>query len=84
MSESEKMTVVARDGAGKGAARATRRAGLVPGVVYGAKLPPTLIAVDPRRLSNEMHRSGFSPACFILNWMARSIVFFAVPCSGIR
>ena len=31
-----------RERAGKGAARATRRAGRVPGVIYGAKKDPVL------------------------------------------
>ena len=35
----------ARDRAGKGAARATRREGRVPGVIYGEKQPPMLISV---------------------------------------
>jgi large subunit ribosomal protein L25 len=34
--------------AGKGAARATRRAGKVPGVIYGGKQESDLIALDPR------------------------------------
>jgi len=37
-----------RERAGKGAARATRRAGKVPAVIYGAKQTPTLIALEPR------------------------------------
>jgi large subunit ribosomal protein L25 len=36
----------ARERAGKGAARATRRGGLVPAVIYGAKQEATLIARD--------------------------------------
>ncbi len=32
-----------RDRAGKGAARAARRAGMIPGVIYGGKEPPVLI-----------------------------------------
>ncbi len=38
----------ARARAGKGAARATRRAGKIPAVIYGAKQAPTLISLDPR------------------------------------
>lgn len=49
----------ARERAGKGAARATRRAGHVPGVVYGAKEPPVLIAVDPKVLKQHIGQSGF-------------------------
>ncbi|WP_428390510.1 50S ribosomal protein L25/general stress protein Ctc [Lichenicoccus sp.] len=45
--------------AGKGAARATRRDGLVPGVIYGAKQEPSLIALDPRIVMRELTRSGW-------------------------
>ena len=36
-----------RDRAGKGAARASRREGRVPGVIYGNNQTPVLISVDP-------------------------------------
>ncbi len=49
----------ARERAGKGAARATRRQGKVPAVIYGAKQEPTLIALDPRAVLREIHRSGW-------------------------
>jgi len=45
--------------AGKGAARATRRAGKVPAVIYGAKQAPTLIALDPREVLRELQRPGW-------------------------
>lgn len=43
----------------KGAARATRRAGKIPGVIYGAAEPPALISLDPRALTSELHREGW-------------------------
>ena len=49
----------ARAKAGKGAARATRRDGLVPGVIYGAKQDPSLIALDPRLVLRELTRTGW-------------------------
>jgi len=49
----------ARARAGKGAARATRRAGKVPAVVYGAHQPPSLIALEPRAVLRELHRAGW-------------------------
>lgn len=49
----------ARDRAGKGAARAARRSGRVPGVIYGEGKPATLISLDPRELTRELHRPGF-------------------------
>ena len=67
MSEVTTISVVARDRAGKGAARATRRQGLVPGVIYGSKQPPVAIAIDPRRLWAEMNKSGFATRLFDLS-----------------
>nr|WP_321986837.1 50S ribosomal protein L25/general stress protein Ctc [uncultured Lichenicoccus sp.] len=49
----------ARAKAGKGAARATRRDGLVPAVIYGAKQEPTLIALDPRTVMRELIKTGW-------------------------
>ena len=49
----------ARTRAGKGAARATRRAGKVPGVIYGARQEPSLIAMDPRAVLRELGRPGW-------------------------
>ena len=52
--------------AGKGAARATRRAGMVPGVIYGAKQEPTLIALEPRTVLNELKKGGWRSRLFDL------------------
>ncbi len=49
----------ARERAGKGAARATRRQGKVPGVIYGARQDPALISLDPRLILREIHHSGW-------------------------
>jgi len=49
----------AREQAGKGAARATRRQGLVPAVIYGAKKDATLIALDPRVVMKELQKGGW-------------------------
>ena len=49
----------ARERAGKGAARATRRTGLVPAVIYGAKQEATLIALDPRIVMKDLHTGGW-------------------------
>jgi large subunit ribosomal protein L25 len=57
----------ARDGAGKGAARSTRRAGLVPGVVYGNKETPLLIAMEPRHLVPQVNKNGFFTRIFELD-----------------
>ena len=57
----------ARDRAGKGAARSTRRAGLVPGVVYGNKEAPLLIAMEPRHLEPQVKKNGFFTRIFELD-----------------
>ena len=49
----------ARGRAGKGAARATRRAGKVPAVIYGAKQEPALVQLDPRHVMRELQRGGW-------------------------
>ena len=54
----------ARELAGKGAARATRRAGKVPAVIYGAKQTPELIALDPREITRELVRGGWRSRLF--------------------
>lgn len=51
--------VQSRDRAGKGAARAVRREGLVPGVIYGDKQAPVLFKMDPRPLMAQLKRAGF-------------------------
>lgn len=59
MTNMTSLEVSTRAKAGKGAARATRRAGLVPGVVYGGKQEPSLIQIDPRIIHKEMVRGGW-------------------------
>lgn len=59
MSELHQMTAQLRDRAGKGAARATRREGRVPGVIYGDKKSPILISLEPKEFEREIHKSGF-------------------------
>ena len=48
-----------REKAGKGAARAVRRLGLVPGVIYGDKQEPVLVQMDPRQLIAALNKPGF-------------------------
>ncbi|MEE8516783.1 MAG: 50S ribosomal protein L25/general stress protein Ctc [Alphaproteobacteria bacterium] len=59
MSEVINFPASVRQKAGKGAARAIRRAGQVPAIVYGDKKDPMLIAVDPKVLGQELNKTGF-------------------------
>lgn len=45
--------------AGKGPARATRRTGRIPGIVYGGGREPMPISLEPRELSRALARRGF-------------------------
>jgi large subunit ribosomal protein L25 len=53
--------------AGKGAARATRRAGKVPAVIYGGRQEPDLVALDPRVVLRELHRPGWQSRLYEIN-----------------
>src|SRR5712692_8692194 len=48
-----------RPSAGKGAARATRRNGRVPAIVYGDNQEPVPISLEPRELARALARPGF-------------------------
>jgi len=54
MSQSVDMNAEVRERAGKGAARAVRRAGRVPAVVYGGNQDPLLVSVDPRDIRKAL------------------------------
>lgn len=64
MPKTSSLQVHGRDRAGKGAARATRRQGLVPGVIYGGAQDATLIALEPRTLVALMHDPAFKTNIF--------------------
>jgi large subunit ribosomal protein L25 len=66
MTETHELSIELRERAGKGAARSTRRAGRVPGVIYGAKQEPLMISLDPRELTHELHKIGFFATLFDL------------------
>jgi large subunit ribosomal protein L25 len=59
MPEIISLTAEPRDRAGKGAARAARRSGRVPGIIYGGGETPVQITLDPRELARAVNRAGF-------------------------
>ena len=61
------MAVTARDRAGKGAARAERRAGRIPAVIYGGKADPVKISVEPRDLQREMTAGNLFSTVYTLD-----------------
>lgn len=59
MADATTFTATKRDRAGKGAARAVRREGLVPCVVYGENKDPLSIAMDPRIINKGLELGHF-------------------------
>jgi large subunit ribosomal protein L25 len=55
----KELKATARPKSGKGAARAERRAGRVPGVIYGNNQPPTTISVDDKDLRQRILAGRF-------------------------
>jgi len=56
-----------REKAGKGAARACRREGRVPAVIYGGKKDPVMISLDPIELTKALDKEDFFEAQIILD-----------------
>jgi large subunit ribosomal protein L25 len=59
MSDITTLVAQPRDRAGKGVARATRREGRVPAVIYGGKEPPVLIALELKDMARRAHSPNF-------------------------
>ena len=71
MADIDQIEVQDREKAGKGASRALRRAGLVPGIVYGDNKEPTNIALDRVMLEKHLHSGGFTSKLFELQLGSR-------------
>jgi large subunit ribosomal protein L25 len=59
MPETIPLNAERRAAVGKGPARATRRAGRIPGIVYGGGRDPVAISLDPREFSRVLARRSF-------------------------
>ncbi len=60
MSENAILAAIPRQGAGTGPARALRREGRVPAIIYGGSKEPEKVSVEDRRLRWLMSRGGFT------------------------
>ncbi|UCH73844.1 MAG: 50S ribosomal protein L25/general stress protein Ctc [Rhodospirillales bacterium] len=67
MSDSNVISAIPRDRAGKGAARAVRRAGRVPAVIYGDQKDPATISLEPRELRKQLNTGGFFSTVYSVN-----------------
>jgi large subunit ribosomal protein L25 len=59
MSTSYELKAETRDRVGKGSARAIRRVGKIPAVIYGDKQPPLAIVVSYKDIFYKIHGGGF-------------------------
>lgn len=67
MAAAKELKAVKRENAGKGAARAERRAGRVPGTVYGENQPAASISVDSVELGRSIFAGRFLTTVFDLD-----------------
>ena len=58
MSDITTISAEQRERVGKGSARAARRAGLVPAVIYGNKKDPVGITINAREITKIVHQPG--------------------------
>jgi large subunit ribosomal protein L25 len=59
MSNTYELTASVRNRVGKGAARASRREGKIPAVIYGNKQAPLAIELDHKTIFMKLHGGGF-------------------------
>ncbi|WP_306141415.1 50S ribosomal protein L25/general stress protein Ctc [Roseibium sp. MMSF_3412] len=67
MAASYELKASARDRVGKGAARALRREGLLPAVIYGDKKPAMPITIPVKETTITLHKGGFTAQIGIIN-----------------
>lgn len=72
-SQIQELLATARPRAGKGAARAVRREGKVPAVIYGNKETPETIAVDNNELIRLLRRGHFMSSVFDIKLDGRTV-----------
>ena len=58
MSETTEISAIERTRVGKGSARASRRAGMIPAVIYGDKKSPISIELEERVIRKIIHEPG--------------------------
>ncbi|ODN71500.1 50S ribosomal protein L25/general stress protein Ctc [Methylobrevis pamukkalensis] len=59
MAQNYELKATVRERVGKGAARALRREGLVPAVIYGDKKSPIAISIPSKETTLRLHGGGF-------------------------
>ena len=73
MSAVKPLEAVARDRVGKGAARAVRRQGRVPAVIYGGGQSPQSISLDANQTNQLIYGGGFKSTVFEIQVDGRKV-----------
>ncbi len=66
MTAIKELKAVARERAGKGAAREERRAGRVPAVIYGEKQDPITISLEHKEITRTIYAGHFLTTLFLI------------------
>jgi large subunit ribosomal protein L25 len=67
MAEAIELKAWPRQRSGKGGARAVRREGRIPGILYGDKQAPEPISVEYRAINQQIHSGHFQSTIFVLD-----------------
>ena len=67
MAEALELKAWTRARTGKGGARASRREGRIPGILYGDKTTPQTIDVDYKAITQQLHTGHFQSTIFMLD-----------------
>ena len=67
MAEALELKAWTRARTGKGGARASRREGRIPGILYGDKATPLTIDVDYKAINTQLHTGHFQSTIFMLD-----------------
>src|SRR5688572_30667993 len=67
MAEAIELKAWPRQRSGKGGARAVRREGRIPGILYGDKQAPEPISVEYRAINHQLHTGHFQSTIFVLD-----------------
>jgi large subunit ribosomal protein L25 len=67
MAEAIELKAWARGRSGKSGARAERRGGRIPGILYGDQQDPQTISVDYRTIYHQLHTGHFQSTVFVLD-----------------
>ncbi len=73
MNATVSLKATARERVGKGAARAERRAGRIPAVIYGGKEPATPITLDHKEIALKVRSGHFLTTVFEIDVDGKSI-----------